>query len=169
MLAIRTKRSTSCIVYNCKCRQKKTRPDENTYLFYLPRWIETPSRSQHFGSVWCCSVLQVYVNTMTLQHFLCLSSFVLHFLPNQITSLLLICDSTSRHSLICFIRKCSGLLVKVHRRRAVRSTLVLCYDLLGSQARFIQVLSEMVPQKKNVLLSNSLNYFKWLFLNYFKT
>lgn len=52
---------------------------------------------------WCCSVPQVYVNTMTLQHFLCPSSFVLPFLPNKITRLLLLCDSLSRHPPLFFI------------------------------------------------------------------
>lgn len=109
-LASRTKRSTSCIVYYCSTVKNnliRTRiyPDECEH---------PPDHSilEVFGAV---SVLQVYVNTMTLQHFLCLSRSVLPFLPNQITSLLLICDSPLPcHPLllISFIWKCFGLLDK---------------------------------------------------------
>lgn len=95
-------------------------------------------------------MLQVYVNTMTLQHFLCLSSFVLPFLPNQITSLLLICDPPSpRHvtyHLFVLYWNVLDCWIRFIHHQVVWSTLVLYYNLLRSQVRFIQVLKDMVSQ-----------------------
>lgn len=158
--AIRTKRSTSCIVYYCS-----TVKNEPWWEHPSPDECEhPPDRSilEVFGAV---SVLQVYVNTMTLQHFLCLSRSVLPFLPNQITSLLLICHSLlPRHPLphefYTEKSRIAGYVGSIHSCVVQWSALKKPGKVHSGSQRY---------GSSNVLLSTSLNYFKWLFLNYFKT
>lgn len=94
-----------------------------------------------FGAVLCskCMWTQWHFNTFS-------AWVVLSCISYQTRSPVFFWYATPHHVIVCFVMKCSRLLVKAYCHQVVWSTQVLYYDLLRSQVRFIQVPTEMVSQ-----------------------